>query len=190
VSAFESARGIEARGNAVLLPYLQEQSDGRLVLTNKGTLAKWLQESVGDVVLNKDERLFAVELKCEQRHTGNVFLEVWSNRNLESRENYAERGQNPGWMFKLRSDLLLYYFLDEDRLYSFDLFWLKRWLFGHGAQTGVLHSARFSLRRAGADQMNDTWGLLAPISALRDELPRGAIKETRVRQRALLSEAA
>lgn len=74
MNAFETARGVEAQANAVLLPYLQEVSGGRLVLTNKGTLSKWLQESVGDALLMRDERLYAVELKAERRHTGNLFL--------------------------------------------------------------------------------------------------------------------
>lgn len=186
MNAFESARGVEAQANAVLLPYLQEVSSGRLVLTNKGTLAKWLQESVGDALLMRDERLYAVELKAERKHTGNLFLETWSNRNLESRASHAERGQTPGWLMKIRADLLLYYFIDADMLYSLDVLSLKRWVFGHGDGTGMWGSGRLRERRQGQyAQMNDTWGVLAPVAQLNDELPPGAMRFTKVRQREL-----
>lgn len=185
MSAFNTARGVEAEGNLILLPYLQEQSDGGLVLTSKGTLARWLQESVGDVLLNREERLFAVELKCERRHTGNLFLEVWSNRNLEDRASHAERGQNPGWMLKLRADLLLYYFIDADLLYSIDLFSLKRWFFGEGSENaGVWGDGSLrTIRQKKHEQLNDTWGVLVPLERLQAELPRKAMKWTSVRQR-------
>jgi hypothetical protein len=183
MNAFARGREIEAAGNVILLPYLRERADGALVLTNKGTLAKWLQESVGDVLMNVEERLFAVELKCEQAFTGNLFLEVWSNRNLERRESHAERGQNPGWMFKSRADLLLTYFLDVDRLYSVDLFVLKQWFFGHGDSMGAIHRPHFAPKRTRSDQLNDTFGSCVPIELLCRELPARAIKQTSVRQR-------
>jgi len=186
--AFQASQSIEQRGNRILLPYLLEKSDG-LVLTNKGTLAKWLQESVGDVLLNLHERLYAVELKCEQKATGNLFLEVWSNRNLECRSSHAYRGQTPGWMFKSRADQLLTYFLDTDQLYSVDLFDLKQWFFGSGKKAGAIHSQQFLPRRTRCDQLNDTWGSCVPIEVLRRELRLGALKETQVLQRSLLLEA-
>ncbi len=34
-------------------------------------------------------------------------------------------------------------------------------------------------------QMNDTWGVLAPVAQLNDELPPGAMRFTKVRQREL-----
>lgn len=186
MNAFETARGVEAQANAALLPYLQEVSGGRLVLTNKGTLAKWLQESVGDALLMREERLYAVELKAERKHTGNLFLETWSNRNLENRASHAERGQSPGWLMKIRADLLLYYFLDKDVLYSIDVLSLKRWVFGRGDGTGMWGSGKLRECRQGQyAQLNDTWGVLAPISQLHAELPQGAMRFTKVRQREL-----
>jgi hypothetical protein len=184
MNAMRACQAIEAKANKVLLPYLLEQSDGRLVMTNKGTLARWLQESVGDVVLECNERMFGVELKAEQKHTGNLFLEVWSNRNLDNRASHAERGSNVGWMMKSKADLLLYYFIDADILYSLDLLSVQRWLFGYKKRMGAWCSG--ALREAvqtKSDQPNDTWGVLAPIDRLCDELRPGAFKKTRVRQR-------
>jgi len=191
MNAFDAARGIEAQAMTLLFPYLQEESGGRLVLTSKGTLSKWLQESVGDALLMRGDVMEAVELKAEQRHTGNVFLETWSNRNLERREDHACRGQNPGWLMKVRADLLLYYFIDKDVLYSFDVFELKRWFFGQGEGTGVWGSGRFQERcQRRYTQRNDTWGVIVPLRTLHDEMADGAMRWTKVRQRQLLGVAA
>lgn len=191
MNAFDSARGVEARAMTVLLPYLQEVSEGRLVLTSKGTLARWLQESVGDALLMTGDEVKAVELKAEQKSTGNVFLETWSNRNLERRADHAERGQNPGWLTKIRADLLLYYFIDRDWLYSFDVFELKRWFYGQGDGSGVWGSGRFRERcQRRYTQANDTWGVVVPLRTLHEELPPGAMRYTRVMQRQFAEAAA
>lgn len=185
--SFDSKRAIEAEAFMVLKPYIVEKSDGRYVVTSKGTLARWLQESVGDIIANdKDENLFAIELKAEQKHTGNLFLETWSNKNLDERQNHGCHGSNPGWLFKIRADLLFYYFLDADILYSIDVFRLKRWAFGNGPR-GKERAGRlwdFQEKLVVDDQKNDTWGRPVPVVILWNEL-RGAIKKTSVRQRGL-----
>lgn len=187
---FRQSQLVEAEAFAILRPYLVEQSDGRLVVTTKGALARWLQESVGDVLVNigADERLFAIELKSERRHTGNLFLETWSNKNLRARAQHAQRGGNAGWLWKLRADLLLYYFLDTDALYSLDVFALKRWAFGF-ERDGQIVQGRIHTwpeKLVDCDQLNDTWGRCVPVSTLWRELPRGAMKVTTVKQRALV----
>src|ERR1043166_1316452 len=107
MSGFESARVVEARGLSVLTPFLDERADGRFVLFDKGPLARALQETTGDGVFNvEDGGTFFVEIKCERKWTGNLFLETWSNRNLEDRQSHARRGCNPGWLYKLNADLL------------------------------------------------------------------------------------
>lgn len=187
MNGFDSARGVETQGNSIILPYLKELSDGRLVLTDKGTLSKWLQKCLGDAVVNIRDRVYAVELKHEAKHTKNLFIEIWSNRNLEDRASHAERGQTTGWLMHLKSDLLLYYFLDKDFLYSIDLFELKRWIFGHGDSFGRwgTGSLRHALQRR-YSQRNDTIGLLVPCKLLWEELPVGAFRWTRVKQYELL----
>jgi hypothetical protein len=171
MNAFDAGRMVEARAMARILPFLEEQSNGRLVLTDKGRLAPFLQQIIGDVLFNArgDGRMYAVEVKSETRWTGNLFLEVWSNRNLEKRENHARLGSNPGWLFKLQSDLLFYYFCDVDRLLVIDLFSLKRWAFGGGGRAPRLYGYRMAEQKL-RDQPNDTWGYLVPVAVLRVEL--------------------
>lgn len=205
MNGFTQSRGVEAKGWAVLQPYLHEHTDGRYVLTSKGPLARWLQESAGDVLTNTpDGRLWSIELKTEQRWTGNLFLETWSNRNVDSRANHGMHGSNPGWLAKLRADLLLYYFLEADVLVSLDLFELKRWAFGYvdGDEVveGNLYRHRWDATRNKCvpvfremhqrvyAQANDTWGRIVPIGTLHEEIGRRFVRRTRVKQRALIEE--
>lgn len=170
MNAFDMARTVEARALARLLPFVDEQSNGHYVLTDKGRLAPLLQQVVGDVMFNdRKSRVWALELKAEQRHTGNLFLETWSNRNLDDPASHAMRGSNSGWLWKLQADLLFYYFLDADKLYVADVFALKRWAFGHDGAKGRLYDFP-EHRQARYEQANDTHGRLVPVSVLRAEM--------------------
>lgn len=179
MNGFGSARRIEAKGVSYILPLLKERAhDGQLVMLNKGPLARHLQETVGDAIFNSDpDRVWTVEIKVEQKKTGNLFLEIFSNRNLDRRANHAERGINPGWMFKCRADLLFYYFIDTDDLYVISLFRLQRWAFGFDDTMGRIW--RYSQKRQGKyQQLNDTWGAVVPIA----DLPSDLIKHVHARQ--------
>lgn len=171
MNAFKDASLVEARGMKILLPFLDEQAGRGLVLTSKGSLARRLQLVAGDVLYNdKNDRLWAVEIKCEEENKfGNLFLETWSNRNLEDKANHSYHGSNQGWLHHCRADLLLYYFLDSDELYIIDLFSLKRWAFGCANTPGRIYGfdEKPQAKRA---QRNDTWGRCVPIAVLNREL--------------------
>lgn len=173
MSGFTQSRKVETLGMAVLMPFLDEKSDGRLILLNKGPLARTLQETVGDCVLGLPaDRPWFCEIKIEDRFTGNLFLETWSNRNLGDRVNHAMLGSNPGWLLKLKSDLLLYYFLSSDSLYVFDLFALKQWAFcapGMNEYAGRIYDFR-EVSQGKYVQRNDTWGRLVPLAVLAREV--------------------
>lgn len=164
MNAFSNSRLVEARSLMILQPFLRERSqDGALVFIEKGPLAKSLQQTIGDAVMtDKNGGFRSVEIKAERenRH-GNLFLEIWSNRNLEDRVSHAKVGSNPGWMIKLRADLLLYHFINNDELYVIDFFRLKRWAFRD--------RRIFSFPERGetqSSQRNDTWGRCVPIETL------------------------
>ncbi|HXJ15348.1 MAG TPA: hypothetical protein VNH19_24010 [Candidatus Limnocylindrales bacterium] len=158
---------------AVLAPFLEERANGKLVLFDKGALAKAMQESVGDAIFTAyDGSARSVEVKTEERFTGNVFLETWSNRNLVNRESYVCRGNNPGWMLKSSSELLFYYFLGNDHLYVFDFLRLKRWAFASPSSLGF--DGRLSdfreVPQSRYSQLNDTRGRIVPLEILRKEV--------------------
>lgn len=182
MNAFNRASLVEQQGLALLLPWLEERAyKGRLVSTFRGPAARAFQTSFGDVLVNTDpETVWAVEIKVERFWTGNVFLETWSNRNLEDRTSHAERGTKPGWLVTTRADVVLYYFLDTDDLVTIPVFRLKRWAFGSGEQGGVY---AYPEKRQGAyGQANDTWGRCVPVEVLEAEV---AARRTHVRQRGL-----
>lgn len=187
MTAFVDSRRVESQGMALLLPFLRERAhDGQLIVTSKGALARAVQETIGDVIFNSDsERFYSVEVKIEARHTGNFFIEVFSNRNLDDRRSNAERGINPGWIFKLRSDLLFYYFVDTDDLYIMPLFRLQRWAFGSDDILGRIW--RYPQKRQYKyTQLNDTWGWIVPIA----DIPTDICKRMNVRQIPIFADAA
>lgn len=186
MNGFAQAQMVEARAMTILLPYLEERADdGRLVVCNKGPLARFLQETAGDVIFNCRDRLYTVEIKAERKHTGRLFLETWSNRNLDCRNSHADRGCNPGWLYKIRADLLMYYFLDTDDLYTFDLFALKQWAFGGGDSRAHIHQ-HIEACQGRYEQANDTWGRVVNIDVLHKQV---GFKHCKVQQLSLFAEA-
>lgn len=185
MSGIAQSRSVEARSWLLLEPFLQQVSEGRYVLTNKGRLSKSLQGTVGDLLFNdRDGRLWGVELKAEEEYRGNLFLETWSNRNLNDPQSHADRGSNPGWLMKTRADLLFYHFLDADALFIMNMFMLKRWAFQVVSKNRSEFASRIrsepltgriydfpEREQKKYSQLNDTWGRCVPISVLADELP-------------------
>lgn len=184
MNSFDQARTVEARSLAILTPFITE-THGGFVLTTKGRLSAFLQREVGDLLFNDSHgNVWSVELKAEQRFTGNLFLETWSNRNLADAMSHAERGCTVGWLVQCKADLLFYHFLDSDSLYVFSLLALKRWAF-------EAPSRRMRMAEAGADgvrsellgrvydfaekaqhkyaQMNVTCGRIVPLRVLEQE---------------------
>jgi hypothetical protein len=122
-----------------------------------------------------------LEIKVEQRWSGNHFLETWSNRNLDDPDAHYDHGSTPGWLVTSRADLLLFYFLDSDDLVTVPLLRLKRWAFDSGPQDGVYAWPEKLQHRYG--QRNDTWGRCVPVEHL--EAAVGALR-TKVRQLSML----
>lgn len=185
MSAFSSTKEIEFRVWERIRPFVEEISDGRLVLVSKGKHARRLQEELGDVLVNVRSRdgMKSIEIKGEEIDTGNVFLEVWSNRNLEDAVSHAERGSNPGWMFKTRADVLLFYFLDTDRLVIVNTFALLKWAFTQCRDNQPWNICRYDEKRQGKYfQRNDTWGMCVPIAHLEKILGPRSVKVTSARQ--------
>ena len=165
MNAFEDARSVEARGLVRILPLLEYRYE-RYVITDKGPLAPVLQKMVGDIIVNRQQGdMRSIELKTEEYSSKNLFLETWSNRNLDSRQQHADRGSTPGWFLTQRADLLLYQFLENDHLYVFDFFKLKQWAF--------VNRRLFDFKEVPQSkrvQKNDTWGRLVPLAILKREV--------------------
>ncbi len=162
MNAFDSASDVEARAMEDLLPFL-ESKGGRAILTAGETwLSMYLQTTVGDALVSCRERngLVAVEFKVEESDDyGNFFLETWSNRQRFTL----------GWMYKLRTDVLWYYFLASKELYSISFERLRKWAFHDDKGPGRVFA--FNLKKQKKrDQMNDTWGHCVPIENIKNEV--------------------
>lgn len=187
MNAFDAARTIEAESLGILRPFLEEYSHGHYMISGKGPLARALQAQCGDILFNdRSDRLRSVELKAERRHTGNLFLEIWSNRNFAQRDKFLEHGAKIGWLFSNRADTLFYHFLDNGVLYILDMWQLQRWAFGHGDNRANIWSyAQRPQSKYG--QMNETVGCLVPLSDLK---AAGFVKVFHPKQAELWPEAA
>lgn len=178
MNAFDIGRGIEARSVAKLRGLLRDKcDDGRYVIISKGPLAPVIQEIAGDLCMNRDGAVYFAELKAEEQFTGNLFIEVFSNRCLANRDDHARYGMKPGWAITNGADLLLYHFLDVDDVYVIDFYRFKRWFFGsgvNGERDGVwwkYGASGFQRVQQKYRQRNETVGILVPIK----DIPRRTV---------------
>ena len=158
-NAFQQAQTVEEESWAILEPFIQMRSfDGRWVKTAKGKLARELQRTVGDVLMNTDdESIRGIEIKAEEDKTGNFFLETWSNR----------KRFTLGWMYTLNADFLFYHFLKDDELYIMNFDRLREWAFWNG---GPIYRYKEARQRK-YSQLNDTWGRCVPITIIQKAMP-------------------
>jgi hypothetical protein len=178
MSSYDQCNSVAARSLALLIPFLDE-FQGRWVVTDKGRLAPYLQSIVGDLIFNNsNNRLYTVELKADDTDRRNVFIETWSNRNLDDVRN-RDVGRKPGWFLTLSADLLFYHFVKQDRLVTFNLPALQRWGFCQESRNWSepndqnertrLNGRIFDFRETRQkqwDQKNDTWGRPVPVATL------------------------
>jgi hypothetical protein len=164
MNSFQTCQAVEQESLFRLHPWLQYKTDGHYVITHKGPLAKLLQEQCGDVLMNDAAgSLWAIECKAERENAhGNFFFESWSNKSQF----------NPGWLWKIQADLLLYHFLNDERqddkneVYVMRLDELRAWAF-ETESTGRWRITRWKEKRQDKyEQLNDTWGFCVPIQAV------------------------
>lgn len=184
MNSFDQCSTVAAKSLAMLHPFLEE-TQGRYVVTDKGRLAPYLQSVVGDLIFNdRAGRMWTVELKADATALTNVFLETWSNRNLDDLGNRHAVGRKPGWLLTLNADLLFYHFINQDKLLVANLPALQRWAFcapsrnmsepinGRGDRVrlqGRLWDFR-EVRQAAYEQKNDTRGRPVPVPILLNEV--------------------
>ena len=133
--------------------------------TRKQGLLRDLQKAVGDAMVLQDGRIHrTVDFKCERKASRNLFVETYSNLDLEGR-------LAPGWLHHLQTDEIWYFFADTGDLHRICLPRLRAWL-GEvvqpkcgGPRQVRLMGFREVLQQSHA-QPNRTVGRLVPIAAL------------------------
>lgn len=100
-----------------------------------------------------------VELKCERTHTGNLFLETWSNK--------AFGRSRDGWMFTCKARDLWYFFEDTGDLYMMAFRELWEWAFGPADGPGGNIYRYPERRQRRHEQANSTLGCVVPVGDIR-----------------------
>lgn len=171
MNSFKENRKTEDKSVREILPLLIQSFNGRVVSTASGSLSIQLQKTAGDYLAQKVKGndflsretagdVIGIELKTELKHTGNLFIETWSNK----------KRWTPGWLYASLADYLLYHFLDVEECYVISMRALKAFCFTtpsvRSGSAGRLADYR-EVEQVKHDQMNDTWGRLVPIEDLK-----------------------
>ena len=101
----------------------------------------------GDYPITRNSISKNLEIKAEQKTTGNLFIE-WASNAYVGRQRW-------GWYYTLKADILLYHFLDENTVHTIDVKRLQEcelWKYRTAAAT--------------IEQHNLTLGLLIPVEHL------------------------
>lgn len=159
MNAFRQAQTVEEVAKREILPWLSMRSE-RVEEVPPGL---FLQRLAGDFVITMAGKKYGFELKAEEKHTNNLFLEVWSNL----------PELTPGWMVTSRADYLGYFFLDLKVLYIARMRQLQQWAFGADGKPGQIY--KFPERgQSKYSQLNYTTGRIVPIAELQ---AAGLLKE-------------
>ena len=155
MSAFAKGLSIEARGNAVLVPYMKTLWPDAQVWHVPSNIRA--QERGDFRVTHPGKGVEYIETKAEMKWTGRLFLETWSDKSMH----------RAGWLYTSRADWLWYYFLDTNRLYTAQMADIKQWLYGSGERNYAGNLERFAeVKQRKYQQDNDTYGRIVPIDAL------------------------
>ena len=113
-NAFQKCSKIEKASFEIIYEWLEDKTLKIFPFNEED----W-QKNYGDFVAVKEDVAKRVDLKAEERWTGNIFAETWSNRTY----NFA----NPGWMHHLKADQIWYFFFDTRKLIFIEFKEFKEW---------------------------------------------------------------
>ena len=144
---------VEGYAESWVFPFMQSMLPGYAVQPVPENIQT--QHRYGDKWLAsvKHQHAIEVELKAEARHTGNLFIETWSDL----------RAGVAGWLYHYNDDTrLAYAFNDLHRLYTCRMGDLRRWAQGQGFQS-MLRIEDFPAREQRKyEQKNVTIGRVVP----------------------------
>lgn len=159
--SWEMTTSIEQKGRTDIEAFLRSRERFSDVIYLSGAAAgvRDIQGACGDFVcrtIDGDNKYF--DLKVEERWTGNLFLETWSNL-----------GFNRGWLDKVKTDYIIYYFLNKGVFYLIDFPRLKAWAYGTPSECGKLDKYK-EVPQSKHRQRNVTKGRLVPIRVIWNEV--------------------
>jgi len=152
-----------------VFPFLQSQlPDGYVVRPVPDNIQ--IQHRYGDKWLasSKHQHAIEVELKSETKHTGNLFIETWSDI----------RNGVHGWLYHYADETrLAYAFNDSHTLYTCEIGELRKWSHGEGFQAAIRIEDFRHVEQQKYQQRNVTVGRLVPVEVFLLEVPGARVHE-------------
>lgn len=162
MSQFLSDLDTEEQGRVLVTPLLESWTAKGypLLWTESADQAEFWQREIGDVLLTRQEddsvKHYGIELKTEQKFTGNLFIETWSNRSFGR--------QRQGWIYTSKADFLVTVFIDVKAAVVVRMSQLFAWCFElQRLRQYAEHTVKQSLN---GQQLNKTTGVPVSIDAL------------------------
>lgn len=183
MAGYKDSLDLEAKGEAIIFDWLRNL--GCTVIFNRNDHRGKEFQTYGDLIVRPPEQSkhMLVELKVEKsgRH-GNFFIETWSNRTWFT----------PGWIFTSKAQRLLYYFLEDDCLYSMCMDDLKSFVFQRNKDNRITAFFHYPEKtQSKYNQPNQTHGLCVPINDLLHSVPVKQYQpKAELAKRTLISEVA
>lgn len=107
MSAYRQSVDVDRAGREMVRPLLESwvRPGCPILDTNEAAQSSGWQLWIGDFILpHRDGKIYGVEVKTEQRFTGNLMYEEWSNLSWDR--------SRPGWAVTCRADWLVMAYLD------------------------------------------------------------------------------
>ena len=152
-----------------VFPFLQSQlPDGYIVRPVPENIQT--QHRFGDNWLAsfKHQNAIEVELKSESKHTGNLFIETWSD---------IRKGVH-GWLYHYADETrLAYAFNDTHTLYTCEMGELRKWAHGEGLDSTIRIKDFREAEQQKYLQRNVTVGGIVPVEVFLREVPSARVHE-------------
>ena len=152
-----------------VFPFLQSQlPDGYAVRPVPGDIQT--QHRFGDIWLSspKHQNAIEVELKSESKHTGNLFIETWSDI----------RNGVHGWLYHYANETrLAYAFNDTHTLYTCEMGELRKWAHGKSLESAIRVEDFRQVEQQKYHQLNVTIGHIVPVQVFLGEVLSARVHE-------------
>ena len=165
MQAGSEASSVEAYAASWVFPFLLSKlPEGATMVPVPNNIG--MQHRHADAwVRTQDGEAFWVELKSEQKHTGNLFIEQFSNLKTGT----------VGWLYHYHDDTILAYaFNDTHTLYTCRFGALRAWAFGESKHPESLSHYRLedfnSKGQSKYEQNNEPLGFIVPVDFFLSEV--------------------
>jgi len=155
---FSESVAVEVRGDTLMNHFISNCPKGLVFLPIRPGAKESILHQVQrahDVdyvfwdVSRLQKQVFTMEMKAEEKHTGNL---VW--------ETASDKGLRPGWGMITKADYLAFVFLDISRIYIVRVAEMREYIRSH---RDTLRTGRRQNRNSNGEDLNITEFMLVPV---------------------------